>query len=200
MAIGLPRETAFRTKRTRVGSRRTARKPPLDLRGGFRGARIFSSASGVTMSPSICLFRIPDMGGAGYTRCGTSWRRSGGGTRPRLGPRLRKSIWPRMPPRHKSPSNVLLSLPFAASRHGPAVRAGPARVAAFFRTSAALRKAPHGARGGFRQCRKSGANHLCDFQSFQRGLEKPHPPPIYTRSLTSLGVKRICLLQMTLLK
>src|SRR6266571_6920041 len=39
--------------------------------------------------------------------------------------------------------------------------------------------------GGVHQRGKRGSDYLCDFQSLQRGLEKPHPPTIYTSSLTS---------------
>src|SRR6266700_2866082 len=39
--------------------------------------------------------------------------------------------------------------------------------------------------GGVHQRGKRGSDYLCDFQSVQRGLEKPHPRTIYTSSLTS---------------
>src|SRR6266581_232012 len=46
--------------------------------------------------------------------------------------------------------------------------------------------------GGVHQRGKRGSDYLCDFQSLQRGLEKPHPPTIYTSSLTSpLGRKNL---------
>src|SRR6266567_799334 len=41
--------------------------------------------------------------------------------------------------------------------------------------------------GGVHQRGKRGSDYLCDFQSVQRGLEKPHPRTIYTSSLTSPG-------------
>src|SRR6266567_2115026 len=45
--------------------------------------------------------------------------------------------------------------------------------------------APDPTHGGVHQRGKRGSDYLCDFQSLQRGLEKPHPPTIYTSSLTS---------------
>src|SRR6266700_7345782 len=39
--------------------------------------------------------------------------------------------------------------------------------------------------GGVHQRGKRGSDYLCDFQSVQRGLEKPHPRTMYTSSLTS---------------
>jgi hypothetical protein len=35
------------------------------------------------------------------------------------------------------------------------------------------------------QCAKRGPNHLLHLPEIQSGMEKPHPQPIYTRSLTS---------------
>src|SRR6266487_3655621 len=50
--------------------------------------------------------------------------------------------------------------------------------------------APDPTHGGVHQRGKRGSDYLCDFQSLQRGLEKTHPPTIYTSSLTS--PLRIC--------
>src|SRR6266704_1051132 len=45
--------------------------------------------------------------------------------------------------------------------------------------------APDPTHGGVHQRGKRGSDYLCDCQSLQRGLEKPHPPTIYTSSLAS---------------
>src|SRR5215469_7307183 len=81
-----------------------------------------------------------------------------------------------MPPRHKSPSN---GFAFAGLHGIPAwsgVRAGPARVAAFFRTSAALRSAPpYAAHRGFQQCRKRGGNPSVRFSVVSTRTGKATP-------------------------
>src|SRR5690348_8872919 len=96
---------------------------------------------------------------------------------------------------------ISVSLALALSRHGSATGTRSARAAALLRSAATLvaesahhqchrtllRRGPppDAAHGRLHQRRKRGPNHLCDFQSFQPGLENPHPQPIYTSSLTS---------------
>src|SRR5260370_20323693 len=62
-----------------------------------------------------------------------------------------------------------------------------AEVAHHQRDRALLRRSPptNTTDGRVHQRGKRGPHHLCDFQSLQRGLEEPHPRPIYTSSLTS---------------
>ena len=38
--------------------------------------------------------------------------------------------------------------------------------------------------GVLRERRKRGSNHLLHLPEIQSGMENPHPPPIYTTSLT----------------
>src|SRR6266581_3586263 len=73
-----------------------------------------------------------------------------------------------------------LSLAVPLPGDGPPTGARSAGVVALLRLSTTpVAEAAHHQRG------KRGSDYLCDFQSLQRGLEKPHPPTIYTSSLTS---------------
>src|SRR5437867_3578908 len=99
-----------------------------------------------------------------------------------------------------------LSLAVPLPGDGPPTGARPAGVVALLRLSTTpvaeaahhqrdrtlFRRspAPDPTHGGVHQRGKRGSDYLCDFQSLQRGLEKPHPPTIYTSSLTSPAGQR----------
>src|SRR5262249_25987896 len=93
---------------------------------------------------------------------------------------------------------VSSSLAVGLPRNGPATGEGSSRTTFFFPLSPApvaqaahhqchCRGSPptHASDGVLCQRRQRGSDHLLDLPPIHPGLEKPHPPPFYTSSLTS---------------